>query len=64
MFLTDILPSSRARSPLVPQVVDAVKVPVIAAGGIADGAASRRRSALVRPACRSVTAYFAVRSPR
>ena len=37
---------------LVPQVVDAVSVPVIAAGGIADGRGSRRRSCWARRACR------------
>src|SRR5882757_8090831 len=36
MFLTDDLASQVGTFALVPQVVDAVKVPVIAAGGIAD----------------------------
>jgi nitronate monooxygenase len=36
MFLTDSLASQVGTMALVPQVVDAVKVPVIAAGGIAD----------------------------
>ena len=37
MFLTKDLASQLGTLALVPQVVDAVKVPVIAAGGIADG---------------------------
>ena len=36
MFLTDDLAAQVGTFALVPQVVDAVKVPVIAAGGIAD----------------------------
>src|ERR1700755_314702 len=37
MFLTDDIAEQPGSLALVPQVVDAVKVPVIAAGGIADG---------------------------
>src|SRR5437762_2719400 len=37
MFLTDDIAQQPGTFALVPQVVDAVKVPVIAAGGIADG---------------------------
>jgi nitronate monooxygenase len=37
MFLTDDITEQPGTFALVPQVVDAVKVPVIAAGGIADG---------------------------
>jgi nitronate monooxygenase len=37
MFLTDNIAEQPGLFALVPQVVDAVKVPVIAAGGIADG---------------------------
>lgn len=37
MFLSDNLAAQVGTMALVPQVVDAVKVPVIAAGGIADG---------------------------
>ena len=37
MFLTDKISEQPGTFALVPQVVDAVKVPVIAAGGIADG---------------------------
>src|SRR5262245_57683895 len=37
MFLTDKIAEQVGTFALVPQVVDAVKVPVIAAGGIADG---------------------------
>src|SRR5258707_7899486 len=37
MFLTDNIAQQPGTFALVPQVVDAVKVPVIAAGGLADG---------------------------
>jgi nitronate monooxygenase len=37
MFLTDNIAEQPGTFALVPQVVDAVKIPVIAAGGIADG---------------------------
>src|SRR5262249_12085656 len=37
MFLTDDISRQAGTMALVPQVVDAVKVPVIAAGGIGDG---------------------------
>ena len=37
MFLTENIAEQPGTFALVPQVVDAVKVPVIAAGGIADG---------------------------
>jgi nitronate monooxygenase len=37
MFLTDSIANQPGTFALVPQVVDAVRVPVIAAGGIADG---------------------------
>lgn len=37
MFLTDKIAEQPGNLALVPQIVDAVKVPVIAAGGIADG---------------------------
>jgi nitronate monooxygenase len=37
MFLTGELASQVGTLVLVPQVADAVKVPIIAAGGIADG---------------------------
>jgi nitronate monooxygenase len=37
MFLTDDIARQAGTMALVPQVVDAVKVPVIAAGGIGDG---------------------------
>jgi nitronate monooxygenase len=41
MFLTDDIAEQLGTFALVPQVVDAVKVPVVAAGGIADGARHR-----------------------
>src|SRR5207253_7811838 len=37
MFLTDDIARQTGTMALVPQVVDAVKIPVIAAGGIGDG---------------------------
>ena len=37
MFMTDQIANQPGTMALVPQIVDAVKVPVIAAGGIADG---------------------------
>ena len=37
MFLTDDIATQPGTFALVPQIVDAVKVPVVAAGGIADG---------------------------
>ncbi len=39
IFLSDNIAAQPGTFALVPQVVDAVKVPVIAAGGIADGVA-------------------------
>ena len=43
MFLTDNIAEQPGTFALVPQVVDAVKVPVIAAGGSADGSTTPRR---------------------
>jgi len=45
MFLTDNIAEQPGTFALVPQVVDAVKVPVIAAGGIADGRGDLRIAA-------------------
>jgi len=42
MFLADDISRQPGTMALVPQVVDAVKAPVIAAGGIGDGRGSRR----------------------
>ena len=53
MFLSDDLTAQVGTLALVPQVVDAVKVPVIAAGGIADARASRRPWRSARAASRS-----------
>jgi len=64
MFLTDNIAEQPGTFALVPQVVDAVKVPVIAAGGIADGRGIARHSRWVRPACRSAARTCAVRNPR
>ena len=53
MFLTDDLNTQVGTFALVPQVVRAVTVPVIAAGGIADASGVRAAIASARPACRS-----------
>jgi nitronate monooxygenase len=52
MFLTTDVASQVGTLALVPQVVDAVRVPVIAAGGIADGRGLRRRSHWAPRPCR------------
>jgi nitronate monooxygenase len=49
---------------LVPQMVDAVKVPVIAAGGIADARGIVAALALGASAVQIGTAYLFVRKPR
>ena len=64
MFLTDNIAEQVGTFALVPQVVDAVKVPVIAAGGIADGRGIARHSRWAHPPCRSAAPICAVRSPR
>ena len=43
MFLTDAVDSQPGTMALVPQAADAVEVPIVAAGGIADGPEHRRR---------------------
>jgi phosphoribosylformimino-5-aminoimidazole carboxamide ribonucleotide (ProFAR) isomerase len=53
MFLTDNIASQPGTMSLVPQVVDAVRVPVIAAGGIADGRGIAAAFALAPLASRS-----------
>ena len=64
IFLSDDLTTQIGTLALVPQIVKAVSVPVIAAGGIADSAASPRRWRSVLPACRSAPPTCAARKRR
>ncbi len=58
IFLTSDLTSQLGTLALVPQVVDAVKLPVIAAGGIGDGRAIAAALALGASAVQMGTAYL------
>jgi nitronate monooxygenase len=58
MFLTDDIASQAGTMALAPQVVDAVGVPVIAAGGIADGRGIVAALALGAAAVQIGTAYL------
>lgn len=58
MFLSDDLAGQTGTMALVPQVVDAVGVPVIAAGGIADGRGVAAAFALGAAAVQIGTAYL------
>ena len=58
MFLTDNVASQAGTLALVPQVVDAVTVPVIAAGGIADSRGIAAAFALGASAAQIGTAYL------
>jgi len=58
MFLTDAVDSQPGTMALVPQVVDAVEVPVVAAGGIADGRGIAAAFALGAAGVQIGTAYL------
>lgn len=58
MFLTDVIANQPGTMALVPQIVDAVKVPVIAAGGIADGRGIAAAFALGASGVQIGTAYL------
>jgi nitronate monooxygenase len=58
MFLSDTIATQAGTMALVPQVVDAVKVPVIAAGGIADGRGIAAAFALGASGAQVGTAYL------
>lgn len=58
MFLTDQLGTQLGTFALLPQVVRAVKLPVIAAGGIADAAGVRAAMALGAAGVQAGTAYL------
>lgn len=58
MFLSDDIETQPGTFSLVPQVVDAVKIPVIAAGGIADGRGIAAVFALGAAAAQIGTAYL------
>ena len=58
MFLTDDIAGQAGTMALVPQVVDAVKVPVIAAGGIGDGRGIAAALALGAAGVQIGTAYL------
>ncbi|MCC8939137.1 nitronate monooxygenase [Bradyrhizobium sp. Arg68] len=58
MFLTENIAEQPGTFALVPQVVDAVKVPVIAAGGIADGRGIAAAFALGAAGAQIGTAYL------
>ncbi len=58
MFLTDDLSTQVGTLALVPQIVDAVKVPVIAAGGISDGRGIAAAFALGAAGVQIGTAYL------
>ena len=58
MFLTDAVDSQPGTMALVPQVVDAIGVPVVAAGGIADGRGIAAAHALGAAGVQIGTAYL------
>ena len=60
MFLTEDVSTQVGTMALVPQVVDAVKVPVIAAGRIADALAYWQLLLSVHPRCKSARLTYSV----
>ena len=58
MFMTDVIANQPGTMALVPQIVDAVSVPVIAAGGIADGRGIAAAFALGASGVQIGTAYL------
>src|SRR5262245_42472426 len=58
MFLETNIASQTGLFPLLPQVVDAVSVPVIATGGIADARGIAAASLWVHQVCQLGTAYL------
>lgn len=58
LFLSDDLSTQQSLLDLLPQIVRAVRVPVIAAGGIADGAGVKAAKALGASAVQVGTAYL------
>jgi nitronate monooxygenase len=58
MFMTESIASQPGTMALVPQIVDAVRVPVIAAGGIADGRGIAAAFALGAASVQIGTAYL------
>ena len=58
MFLTELMSTQVGTMALVPQVVDAVSVPVIATGGIADGRGITAALALGAGGVQLGTAYL------
>jgi nitronate monooxygenase len=63
MFLSDDLATQVGLFTLVPQIVDAVNVPVIASGGIADGRGIVAAFALGAAAVQLGTAFLLINDP-
>jgi nitronate monooxygenase len=63
MFLSDNVATQAGTMALVPQLVDAVRVPIIAAGGIADARGIAAAFALGAAGVQMGTAYLFVPKP-